>query len=59
MSNIDVPDSPSLQDSVERQLSSERHRCELLEHAERNRELERKLAEVNAALHLRPMWILT
>lgn len=49
MSNVDVPDSPSLQDQVERQLSSERHRHELSEYAERTRELERKLAEASTA----------
>ena len=40
-----IPESPSLQDCVERQLSSERHRAELTEYATRNRELERRLSE--------------
>ena len=49
ISNVEVPDSPSLHDAVERQLSSERHRNELSEYATRNRELERKLREASSA----------
>ena len=45
MDDPDVLQSPSLRESVERTESSERHKIETSELAERNRELERKLAD--------------
>jgi hypothetical protein len=49
MDDPDVLQSPSLRESVERTESSERHKIETSELAERNRELERKLAEASDA----------